>query len=154
MEALTQHYLPYLTFVLAIYLAYKGQFISKDNAARDGEIQLLKKQVALFWRMVEEHMTTVLHSPHTPDRDKLLEKMQSKERLSPEELNELAEDLEGVINDATEGKGNRATAVFLLAAVERYRQCLDGGSEAQGEGVDPITPCASTSDLDKDKPVV
>lgn len=97
----------------------RGHFVSREQARRDAEFEVLKKQVGLFWGLVEKHMTTVLHSPHTPHLDHLLEKYEHG--LTQEEAEELARMLLNIINNPKEPQGNRASAVFLLGAVDlRY----------------------------------
>lgn len=114
-------FLPYASIGLGSYAALSQLFVSKANAKRDQDIALLQRQGDLFWKMVEQHMTTVLHSPHTPDLDLLLEKYQAGIKLSEDEAKELAYKLEQLINDPNEQQGNRAGAVFLLAALDfRY----------------------------------
>lgn len=106
---------------LGAYAALSQMFIGRENARRDQDIALLKKQTDLFWNMVEQHMTTVLHSPHTPALDVLLEKYQSRIPLTHEEAQELYSKLVFLINNPDESQGNRAGAVFLLAALDvRY----------------------------------
>lgn len=112
------------SLALAAYSALTARFISKGEADQDRRLALIEKQMELWWGVVEKHMTTVLHSPHTPDRDKLLEKIQAGEELTLEELDIMADDLESIINDSREIQGNRAAAVFLLACVERCRKQL------------------------------
>lgn len=113
---------PATALILSGYAALQQRWISRDNARRDSEIALLKKQADLFWAMVEQHMTTVLHSPHTPDMDSLLEKWQAGEILTDAEAVDLKDKLLETINSSTESQGNRAGAVFLLAALERKAQ--------------------------------
>lgn len=125
--------LPVASFGVAAYAALAGRLMSRAtalreqevtlaNAQRDADVEVLKKQMELFWRMVEQHMTTVLHSPHTPGLDMLLEKYQGGIRLTPEEANDLSLQLLNIINNPDEIQGNRTGAVFLLAALDfRYQ---------------------------------
>lgn len=106
------------SFGVGSYAALKGHVITRDNARRDQDIALLKKQTDLFWNMVEQHMTTVLHSPHTPELDALLEKYQAGLPLTQEEKCQLSANLTALINDSDEPQGNRAGAVLLLAALK------------------------------------
>lgn len=128
--------LPYAGILLGAYGAFKGHFVSKEAARRDEDIAILKKQMDLIWGMVEQHMTTILHSPHTPDLDKLLEKFQAGEDLSPNEQEEFATLLLDTINDDKEAQGTRAGAFWILAALER-RKLVAGyarGSEVKANG--------------------
>jgi|SRR5688572_12007362 len=124
MEQLT-YLLPYAAFGLSLFSTLQSRFMSRENAKRDERLGVIEKQVTLFWRMVEQHMTTVLHSPHTPEMDVLLERYQAEGiELSPEEAKELSERLLNLINDPTESKGSRSSAVLLLTAL------INRGSEA------------------------
>ena len=124
--------LPYATFGLAAYAAVRGHYISREQARRDARLDVVEKQVALFWGMVEQHMTTVLHSPHTPVLDVLLEKYQAGVRFNPEEARALSQMLLEIINDPLEQQGNRTGAVFLLAALD-VRYDLGLGPCVEGE---------------------
>lgn len=122
--------IPYASLVLAAYAAFTGHFMSKDEAKRESRLELLEKQTALFWKMVEQHMTTVLHSPHTPDLDVYLERYRQGENLGTSEVKDFSRRLLTMINDPKELQGNRTSAVFLLAALNlRYKL-----------GIDPTTP--------------
>lgn len=122
-------FLPLTSLALGTYAAVSQGFVSKANAQRDQDIALLKKQGDLFWKMVEQHMTTVLHSPHTPDLDVLLEKYQEGISLTKEDVTELSRLLLKLINDPGEGQGNRTAAVFLLAALDvRYKVKTEDGT--------------------------
>lgn len=129
--------LPIVSFVFAAYATFNSLFTSRDKARLEAEVAVMRKQLDLIWGMVEKHMTTILHSPHTPARDRLLEKIQAKEDLTDAELDVLSEDLEGIINDNSEIQGNRAVAVFLLACVERCKQ-------ERSEGLANVKPGCST----------
>lgn len=114
--------IPYAGFLVSTGALLRSHFVSRDAAQTDARLDVLEKQMGLFWKLVEQHMTTVLHSPHTPDLDKLLEKYQSGEALTEEEADDLAHRLVTLINDSSEVQGNRAGAVFLLAALNvRYK---------------------------------
>jgi hypothetical protein len=118
--------LPYSGLLLSAYATWKSHFVSREQAKRDAEFEVMKKQLGLFWGLVEKHMTTVLHSPHTPDLDRLLEKYQEGDSLEMDEVEELAHRLIVLINDGAEQQGNRAGAVFLLAALAiRYDLDID-----------------------------
>lgn len=124
--------LPYAALGLSTLSLVRGQLTTRESANRDQRIALLEKQTELFWGMVEKHMTTVLHSPHTPDLDRLLEKYQRGDVLIEEEARELADRLLDLINNTSEQQGNRTGAVFLLAALDlRYQLDLDPCKEGE-----------------------
>lgn len=53
------------------------------------ELQVLKKQVEVFWKGVSFSSAQALHSPHTPELDELLEKFQRDEIQSEKDLEKL-----------------------------------------------------------------
>jgi hypothetical protein len=59
--------------------------ISTDTAA-------LKRDMAVFWKIMEPHLGNIIHSPHTPDEDELIERFfyKSGSALSKEEAIRLA----------------------------------------------------------------
>lgn len=60
------------------------------------ELQVLKKQVEVFWKGVSFSSAQALHSPHTKELDELLEKFQRDEIQSEKDLEKLKEMLKDV----------------------------------------------------------
>lgn len=66
-------------------------FVGLPDAVNEvrAELQVLKKQVEVFWRGVSFSSAQALHSPHTPELDMLLEKFQRDEIQSEKDLEKL-----------------------------------------------------------------
>jgi negative regulator of genetic competence, sporulation and motility len=62
------------------------------------ELQVLKKQVEVFWKGVSFSSAQALHSPHTKELDELLEKFQRDEIQSEKDLEKLKSMLQDVVN--------------------------------------------------------
>jgi uncharacterized protein involved in exopolysaccharide biosynthesis len=60
------------------------------------ELQVLKKQVEVFWKGVSFSSAQALHSPHTKELDTLLEKFQRDEIQNEKDLQRLKELLKGI----------------------------------------------------------
>jgi hypothetical protein len=65
------------------------------------ELQVLKKQVEVFWKGVSFSSAQALHSPHTKELDELLEKFQRDEIQSELELAKLKQMLQEVAETDT-----------------------------------------------------
>lgn len=63
------------------------------------ELQVLKKQIEVFWKGVSFSSAQALHSPHTKELDELLEKFQRDEIQSEKDLEKLKSMLQDVVND-------------------------------------------------------
>jgi len=63
------------------------------------ELQVLKKQVEVFWKGVSFSSAAALHSPHTKELDDLLEKFQRDEIQSEKDLQKLKSMLQEVAKD-------------------------------------------------------
>jgi uncharacterized protein involved in exopolysaccharide biosynthesis len=63
------------------------------------ELQVLKKQVEVFWKGVSFSSAQALHSPHTKELDALLEKFQRDEIQSEKDLQKLKSMLTDVVNN-------------------------------------------------------
>lgn len=91
-------------------------FRTKSSADLRTDVELLKKQVALFWGIVEKEIGNMLHSPHRAELDRLIEK-NVRGRLQPKELERFAELLQEMAEDKEATHGEQAAAVLLKAAV-------------------------------------
>jgi polyhydroxyalkanoate synthesis regulator phasin len=91
---------------------------------QEGRIAKLEKQVAkietkvdLFWNMVEKRMSDYLKSPHTPEMDKLLDKV-SKGQITLSERKKLRKiTLETVNNGGYNNSKNKECAAEMLIAI-------------------------------------
>lgn len=106
--------------LVAVSLAIVGfiatHFRTKSSADLRTDVELLKKQVALFWGIVEKEIGNMLHSPHRAELDRLIEK-NVRGKLEPNELERFAELLQEMAEDTEATHGEQAAAVLLKAAV-------------------------------------
>lgn len=72
----------------------------------------------LFWGLVEKELPKILHSPHTPVFDALLEKMESSNLTNDEKI-ELKQLLKDEVYHMNPDYGKRLVAVLLLARLEQ-----------------------------------
>lgn len=63
------------------------------------ELQVLKKQVEVFWKGVSFSSAQALHSPHTKELDALLEKFQRDEIQNEKDLQRLKDLLKGIAKE-------------------------------------------------------
>lgn len=75
---------------------YKG--LPESVASMNAQLQVLQKQVEVFWKGVSFSSAQALHSPHTKELDELLEKFQRDEIQSEMDLSKLKSMLQDVAN--------------------------------------------------------
>ena len=90
------------------------RFASKTNT----RLVTLETKVEHFWNALGKTAAAVLHSPHTPDRDRLLERYMRNE-ISWEELLRLIEDLREL--EQTGEAPQAQLARVLLRSIENTR---------------------------------
>lgn len=76
----------------------------------------VETKVSLYWGAVEKQMSAMLHSPHRPTLDVLLDKNARDERLSHDEAESLVDLLQKLI-DSKELTGNEEAGARMLIAV-------------------------------------
>lgn len=82
------------------------------------ELQVLKKQVEVFWKGVSFSSAQALHSPHTKELDELLEKFQRDEIQSEKDLEKLKSMLQDVAqNDPSQLRKKFALDILTLIHV-------------------------------------
>jgi hypothetical protein len=82
------------------------------------ELQVLKKQVEVFWKGVSFSSAQALHSPHTKELDELLEKFQRDEIQSEKDLEKLKLMLRDVVeNDPSPMRKKFALDILTLIHV-------------------------------------
>lgn len=95
---------------------FMNYFQRKSTADLLIDVALLKKQMALFWGVVEKEIGNMLHSPHREELDKLIEK-NNHHMLSQDEIHRFAELLQQLKEDKTASNGERTAAIILRAAL-------------------------------------
>ncbi len=78
---------------------------------------VLETKIDVFWKNVAFDAARILHSPHTPELDVLLEKL-GRDELIPVETARLIEMLAEVSDDRSAPSGNRIAAVIILRIIE------------------------------------
>lgn len=76
----------------------------------------VETKVGLYWGAVEKQMSAMLHSPHRPRLDVLLDKNARDERLTDDEAMSLVDLLQKLI-DSKELSGNEEAGARMLIAV-------------------------------------
>ena|ERR1043165_3717300 len=120
---------PYLLPILSFILGLCGFLLAIDTRRKSGiqeiesirrDVALLKLQVDVFWKGVSFNSAQTLHSPHTPELDRLIEKFQ-RDEITDSELYEFKRRLREVQSDASETPLRRKAAGEVLTLIKvRY----------------------------------
>lgn len=101
---------------------FKSHYASKEFTALKSDVSILQKQMDLFWGVVEKQMSQLLHSPHRPKLDQLLDKNTSGEGLTDREANQLVGLLQKLIDSKELSTDEISWATMLMAVtVAKYR---------------------------------
>ncbi len=109
----------FVTFLFAALLTATGWLIKTVlDMKQDFNTRLVK--IETINSLYSERVATVLHSPHTPEMDMLLEKFRDEYvrrgyELTFDEWQKLAELTEQIVNDELLGKGERQLAAWINA---------------------------------------
>lgn len=79
-------------------------------------ITSVETKVALFWGLIEKNMSQLLHSPHRPSLDTLLDKNISGEGLTKQEAVQLVGLLQKLIDGRELTPNETSWATLLMAA--------------------------------------
>lgn len=77
-------------------------------------ITTLETKISLYWNMIEDQTSKMLHSPHRPALDRLLEKTR-KEGLTQVEATQLVDLLQKLIDTEELSSDERTSALMLMA---------------------------------------
>lgn len=102
--------------ILGVLGYFKKQFTSTEIADITRRITIIETQVSLYWGAVSKQMSTMLHSPHRPTLDVLLDKNVRDERLTQDEAESLVDLLQRLI-DSKELTGSEESGARMLIAV-------------------------------------
>ena len=80
------------------------------------DVDVLKQQMMLFWKDLSIQSAKVLHSPHTPKLDHLIERFQ-EDRLTKDELITFVKMLQELHDNKDESTSRRKVAGDLLTAI-------------------------------------
>lgn len=103
---------------------FKKQYTPKEFADMLRRITVIETKLDLYWNSVEKQMSQMLHSPHRPTLDVLLDKNARDERLSDEEACMLVDLLQKLI-DSKELSGNEEAGARMLIAVTIGKYALE-----------------------------
>lgn len=95
---------------------FKKQFTPTDMADVLRRVTVIETKLDLYWNSVERQMSQMLHSPHRPRLDVLLDKNARDERLTDDEAMSLVDLLQKLI-DSKELSGNEEAGARMLIAV-------------------------------------
>lgn len=101
---------------LGILSYFKKQYTPKEIADILKRITVIETKLDLYWGAVEKQMSQMLHSPHRPTLDVLLDKNARDERLTHDEAMTLVELTQKLI-DTKELSGNEEAGARMLIAV-------------------------------------
>jgi hypothetical protein len=79
---------------------------------------VLETQVGIFIKSVSVNLSNVLHSPHTPLLDRLLEKIADNHELTKDEVIEMIGYLKRIINDPKESTDRKSSASLLMSVTK------------------------------------
>jgi hypothetical protein len=82
------------------------------------DIKRLQTQIEPFWKMVETEVPRILHSPHTPETDKLLEQLENGCLLSLEDIRVLKNSIRLALQGGEYSPGKRFPAALLVKRLE------------------------------------
>lgn len=86
----------------------------KDMSDR---LKAVETKIEPFWNLIGDKMSKILHSPHTPVLDRLLEKYDAR-TITVDETRRLAEMLIDIEQDRDESKADRLAACLFLMSME------------------------------------
>ena len=102
-----------LVAVLGVAYTYFGGVVRLER-----RLATIETKMSLLWGVVEQAIPRLLHSPHTPVRDVLLDRLKAKV-ITADEITELIQDLSCEL--AAEPKGQNAAALMLIIGMLEIR---------------------------------
>lgn len=108
-----QELLPSILSGSALLLAGAAFKFAYSMAQR---VTSLETKVSLFWALIEKNMSQLLHSPHRPKLDTLLDKNISGEGLTKSEAIQLVSLLQKLIEGRELTPNESSWATLLMAA--------------------------------------
>lgn len=117
MEITTGHISLVLGIIAVAFTALnylRKEYKSNDFVELRDDVRELQVKIGLYWRMIEDQTSKMLHSPHRPELDKLLEKNQ-KDGLTRDEATQLVDLLQKLIDTEELNPDERSSALMLMA---------------------------------------
>ena len=101
-----------------LFAFFHSRYKSRELSAITQDVAVLKKQMDLFWGVVERQMSDRFHSPNHVARDALLDKVKSGKRLTHEEAKTLCAMLMEIIEKDALARAD--ATLFLASLTARY----------------------------------
>lgn len=107
----------YFGFILSIRKEIHDTRVElKDDISKAGNrVTALETKIDPFWRVIQDKLPAFLHSPHTPELDKLLERYQAGQ-ADKLELMKLKELLTCELSDLAKSQSTKFLAAILVIA--------------------------------------
>jgi hypothetical protein len=108
-----------LSPIITLFILVIGGLVSYFTIIGDIKTRLirLETQISPFWGIVEKELIKLVHSPHTPEIDKLLDNMMDN-TLTKEEAEELKCKLRDELNVPDYGK--KLAIILLIARLDQF----------------------------------
>lgn len=110
-----------ISAIVTAYVKTKGIAVSVKTT--NERITVLETKMELFWDLLKKNIAKVLHSPHTPELDALLDKLVNKKKaMAQEEMHELKKYLEDAL---IVSKKEDALAIAILLTTVEYQLTVE-----------------------------
>lgn len=114
---------PILISIFTLIIGFVIQYFTIISKITE-RLKEVEIKVEPFWKIIEQEIPKILHSPHTPELDSLLEKMMAGNLTSGE-----AYTLKCILKrdlDTESDKVRALSMVLLMARLEQYdkRMCI------------------------------
>src|ERR1051325_800051 len=110
--------------ILGALSYFRKTYAANDFAETKKDVEILKKQMDLFWGVIEKEMSKLLHSPHRPILDAFLDRNLGDGSLTRDEAFELVALLQKLI-DSGDLSGDEVSYATLLMATTVAKYELD-----------------------------
>lgn len=107
--------------------------ISKENASMQERVTVLEAKVGLFWTVIAQNASALLHQPTHHKLDGYLERLERREELTYAELVDLQTELKRIIREEPEPVPcyNVAAVMFLCAIAMKVHDLTHPEEEAK-----------------------
>lgn len=92
----------------------RKEYKSNDFIELRDDVRELQVKIGLYWSMIEQNASKMLHSPHRPALDRLLDKNQ-RSGLTQVEATQLVDLLQKLIDTEELNSDERTSALMLMA---------------------------------------
>lgn len=103
--------------IISVVVGFVVQYYVVINKLQE-RLKEVEVKSDLFWKIVEKEIPRLLHSPHTPKLDLLLEKMENN-KLDLCEAKELVQHLKEERDEMNPDFGKKLAIILLLARLDQ-----------------------------------